>query len=260
MTLAPVTYLPIGIYFQSAHQQKADVPRQGVLVREAGRIELDARTGLEHAIRDLERWERVWILFHFHQAGGFRPTVWPPRSEEKRGVLSTRSPHRPNPIGLSAARLLSVDAGILHVTGADLLDGTPVLDVKPYVAYADAFPDAGQGWLAPSDPLPAWHVRFTAAAEAELAWLEARGVSLREPLERALSLGPTPQPYRRIKRRGEAFELSLKEWRATFVQAAPLALEVTALRSGYKAAQRESDPALVVHRDFAASFQVAGVR
>lgn len=254
MSLAPITYVPIGVYRQPDHRQKSDVPRQGVLVAEAGVIALERRTGMEHAVLDLALWDRIWIVFHFHQAGGFRPTVWPPRSQKKRGVLATRSPHRPNAIGLSAARLLGVDPATLtlRVTEADLLDGTPVLDVKPYVAYADAFPDASQGWLKPDDPLPAWSVTFAPGAEASLAWLEARGTSLREPLTRALALGPTPQPYRRIKQRGAVLELALKEWRATFAVIAPQALEVTEVRSGYKRAQREADPALALHRELEA--------
>lgn len=254
MPLPPVTYQPIGVYRQDTHRQKADVPRQGVLASGAGHVDLERRTGIDHALGGLGLWSRIWLVFHFHEAGAFRPTVWPPRSQEKRGVLATRSPHRPNAIGLSAARLLAVDVASLrlHVAEADLLDGTPILDVKPYVAYADAFPDAGDGWLAPADPLPAWTVRFAPRAEACLAWLEAHGTALREPLTRALALGPTPQPYRRIRTRGDARELALKEWRAAFEERADRTLVVRDLESGYRPAQRETDPALALHRDFEA--------
>ena len=167
-------------------------------------------------------------------------------------MLATRSPHRPNAIGLSAARLLEVDTPNLRlrVAEADLLDGTPILDVKPYVAYADSFPDAGSGWLAPVDPLPAWTVEFSPRAFECLEWLDAHDTPLREPLVRALSLGPTPQPYRRIRKRGDDLELALKEWRATFRETAARTLTVSAITSGYKPAQRETDPALALHRDF----------
>ncbi len=252
MSLAPVTYVPIGVYRQVEHRQKSDVPRQGVLAAGEGTIALVRRTGIEHALGDLQLWPRIWIVFHFHEAGEFRPTVWPPRSQQKRGVLATRSPHRPNAIGLSAARLLHVDAEHLQlrVAEADLLDGTPVLDVKPYVAYADAFPDAGSGWLAPVDPLPAWDVQYAPNVLECLRWLDERATPLREPLLRALALGPTPQPYRRIRKRGDDLELSLKEWRATFRETAPRTLTVLALTSGYKPAQRETEPALALHREF----------
>lgn len=251
MHLASITYAPIGVYRQAEHAHKSDVPRQGVLVSGEGRIELTRQTGIEHALIDLEVWSRLWVLFHFHEAGEFRPTVWPPRSLEKRGVLATRSPHRPNAIGLSAVRLLRVDRErlLVHVAEADLLDGTPILDLKPYVAYADAFPDAGSGWLAPVDPLPPWNVQFTPHAESLLAWLAERNVDLRPALLRVLALGPTPQPYRRIKRRGNELELSLKEWRATFVESENRTLLVHDVRSGYRPAQRETQPELGLHRE-----------
>lgn len=254
MSLSPITYQPIGTYRQDTHRQKADVPRQGVHAAGAGVVELERRTGIDHALGGLALWTRIWLVFHFHEAGEFRPTVWPPRSQEKRGVLATRSPHRPNAIGLSAARLLDVDVDNLrlHVAEADLLDGTPILDLKPYVAYADAFPDAGDGWLAPSDPLPDWTVLFSPRVEACLDWLDAHGQSLREPLVRALALGPTPQPYRRIKKRGGTLELSLKEWRATFEEGAERTLLVRELGSGYRPAQRETEPGLALHRDYEA--------
>ena len=78
----------------------------------------------------------------------------PPRGPRtKRGVLATRSPHRPNAIGLSAVELLSVEGRRLHLRGVDLLDGTPILDIKPYVPYADAFPDSSAGWIEGVDAL-----------------------------------------------------------------------------------------------------------
>ncbi len=79
---------------------------------------------------------------------GLAPQVLPPRSTSgRKGVFSTRSPHRPNPIGLSVVRLEKVDGLNIHILDSDMLDGTPVLDLKPYVAYTDSHPDAGNGWL-----------------------------------------------------------------------------------------------------------------
>jgi tRNA (Thr-GGU) A37 N-methylase len=86
-------------------------------------------------------------IFAFHRSEGWTARVRPPRGGGKRGVLATRSPHRPNAIGLSAVALTGVDAHSLRVRGMDLLDGTPILDIKPYVPYADAFPDARAGWI-----------------------------------------------------------------------------------------------------------------
>src|SRR6185437_11868823 len=91
-------------------------------------------------ISGLAGFERIWLLFVFHRSEGWKPLVRPPRGGGKRGVLATRSPHRPNAIGLSAVELVAVEERALRVRGVDLLDGTPILDIKPYVPYADAFP------------------------------------------------------------------------------------------------------------------------
>ena len=114
-----------------------------------------------------------WILFVFHrnveEARGWKPKVLPPRSATKQGVFATRSPHRPNAIGMTSARLERIDGLAVHVRGLDVLDGTPVLDLKPYVAYADAHLDARAGWLEAPDPLEAWRVAFDAGASSQLA-------------------------------------------------------------------------------------------
>jgi len=112
------------------------------------RIELLPGRNFEHALEDLAHWELIWVIFWFHLNPGWRPKVLPPRSTTgRKGVFATRSPHRPNPIGMSVVRLERVDGLILHIRDADMLDGTPVLDLKPYVAYTDAHPSAGTGWL-----------------------------------------------------------------------------------------------------------------
>lgn len=102
------------------------------------------------ALDDLEGFDRIWILAFLHLNGPrLRPRVRPPRGGSKRGVLATRAPHRPNPLSLSAVRLHRVEGRVLHVSELDLLDGTPVLDIKPYIPDFDAFPHAARGWLGP---------------------------------------------------------------------------------------------------------------
>lgn len=101
----------------------------------------------EQVVHDLHGFERIWLIFAFHLSEGWKSMVKPPRGGPKRGVLATRSPHRPNSIGLSAVELIKVEGRTLHLRGVDLLDGTPVLDIKPYVPYADAFPGAKAGWI-----------------------------------------------------------------------------------------------------------------
>lgn len=108
------------------------------------------------ALRALEGFERIWLIYVFHMNEGWSALVTPPRGPRiKRGVLATRSPHRPAPIGLSAVELVSIEERLLHVRGIDLLDGTPILDIKPYIPYADAFPGARAGWVDEVDAMEA---------------------------------------------------------------------------------------------------------
>lgn len=255
-----LTLEPIGI-LRTAWASKVEAPRQPAAATDAtGVIELRSGMNLEHAIEDLAGWERIWVIFWFHHNQGWRPKVLPPRTTSgRKGVLATRSPHRPNPLGLSALRLERIEGLHLHVLDVDLLDGTPVLDIKPYVAYADAFPDSGSGWLA-ADPRPQWAVQFSARAEAQLAWLAPRtALPLRERISATLMLGPQPHPYRRIRPgKDGGMQLAVQDWRVDFVVEGQR-IEVSQLRTGYRASQLEkagqdAGDALALHREFAASF------
>jgi len=140
-------------YARSPYTQRIDAPHQATVVAgTATAAQADAVIAFvdgfpAEAFRDLAGFERIWLVFAFHRSQGWKAEVRPPRGGGKRSVLATRSPHRPNAIGLSAVELLAVEDGALRVRGMDLLDGTPILDIKPYVPYADAFPDARAGWI-----------------------------------------------------------------------------------------------------------------
>jgi tRNA-Thr(GGU) m(6)t(6)A37 methyltransferase TsaA len=145
------TFRPIG-FVRSPYARRIDAPHQATVVEGTesgaaadGIIELEPWIP-DAALRDLEGFERVWVVFVFDRSGGWAPLVKPPRGRGRRGVLATRSPDRPNALGLSAVELVAVEGRCLRVRGHDLLDGTPVLDVKPYIPYADAFPDSRAGW------------------------------------------------------------------------------------------------------------------
>ncbi len=258
MTDQTLTLHPIG-RIRTSFANKVDAPRQpAAAAGTPGVIELFAGRNLEHALEDLAGWERIWVIFWFDRNPGWRPKVLPPRSTDgRKGVLSTRSPHRPNPLGLSVLRLVRVEALDLHVLDVDLLDGTPILDIKPYVPYTDAFPDSASGWLAPaSDPAPGYTVLFDAVAESQLAWIAARGgPALRDRIVNTLSLGPQPHPYRRIRRLGDgSLVLAVQDWRVDFsVQEHEVA--VHRIRSGYKPSQLEAAPRdpgdpVALHREF----------
>jgi tRNA (adenine37-N6)-methyltransferase len=209
------------------------------------------------------------VVFWFHQNSSWRPKVLPPRSTTgRKGVFATRAPYRPNPIGLSALRLMRIDGLVLHVQGVDMLDGTPVLDIKPYVPYTDAHPAARSGWLedservrnaagTPADPVRCHQVVFSAAAAEQARWIESHtGLPAQARIIAVLSMGPEPHPYRRIRREGSGYRLALKEWRVHFRIEGEMVL-VDTIRSGYRAAQldRNGDEAIAAHRLFQETFR-----
>lgn len=138
---------------RSPYARRIDAPHQSTVVEgtesgDAAEAIIEFVAGFPaDAFRDLAGFQRIWLLFVFHRSEGWKPEVKPPRGGGKRSVLATRSPHRPNAIGLSAVELVAVEEGCLRVRGLDLLDGTPILDIKPYVPYADSFPDSAAGWI-----------------------------------------------------------------------------------------------------------------
>ena len=143
---------PVALY-RGALGSKFGIPRQSGLVPSLkGRIVFEPDYRNREALRGLEGFDRIWLIWGFSAnkpaKGEWQPTVRPPRlgGNVSMGVWATRSPFRPNPLGLSCVELEGIDGMDLLVKGADLMDGTPVYDIKPYVAYADSFPDARCGF------------------------------------------------------------------------------------------------------------------
>jgi tRNA (adenine37-N6)-methyltransferase len=247
---------PIG-FLRSPHATKVQAARQpSVAAGTQARIELLPGRNFEHALEDLASWDLIWVIFWFHHNPGWRPKVLPPRSTTgRKGVFATRSPHRPNPIGMSVVRLEAVEGLVLHIRDTDMLDGTPVLDLKPYVPYTDAHPEAGNGWLLqdapPSDPVPAHDVQFDALAAEQAAWIETHsGLAIVERIRTTLELGPAPHPYRRIRQLDGGMQLAVKEWRVRFTVAGR-DVRVIGIDSGFRASQLAgADESLRAHRDF----------
>lgn len=145
----PFLFEPIG-WIRSPYRRRFGTPQQASAAdsdRDAV-IELDTARIPAEAVRDLVGVERIWLLSLLHRSGTWGPLVRPPRGPRaRRSLFATRSPDRPNPIGLSAVELTRVEGLKLHVRGVDLLDGTPILDLKPYIPYADSFPASRAGWI-----------------------------------------------------------------------------------------------------------------
>lgn len=261
---AELVLRPIGVV-RSPFTELAEAPRQPRAAEGVrGAIELFAGKSFEDALCDLEGWEHIWVLYWLHRADGWRPKVLPPRSERKRGVFSTRAPRRPSPIGLSVVRLLSVDARArrLEIADLDMVDGTPVLDLKPYVPWTDSIPTSKTGWLEPpdgalpggerpADPRPSWPVELSALAVTQLAWLKHRGIDLERRLVAALALGPQPHAYRRIKKQDDGTtRIAVKEWYARF-RVLPASIVVDAIEPGIRIEERNRSPLQI---EFAKAF------
>jgi len=150
-----IVMTPIGVV-HSPFKERFTAPRQPALGDDVtATIELVDGINLEQATKDLEKFSHIWVIYWMHLNQGWNPTVIPPRGPRtRRGVLATRAPHRPNSIGLSAVRLLGVKDRTLSIATHDMLDGTPVLDIKPYLPYADALPGASHGWLEEAELIP----------------------------------------------------------------------------------------------------------
>ena len=150
MEITPIAYI------KSDFPEKFGIPRQSGLVEElTATVVFQPPYRAPDALRGLEGFSHLWLIWEFSQARreGWSPTVRPPRlgGNKRLGVFATRSPFRPNPLGLSCVRLLEIrqdreQGPVLVVSGADLLDGTPIYDIKPYLPYADALPDASGGF------------------------------------------------------------------------------------------------------------------
>lgn len=242
---------PIG-FVRSPFTEKMQAPRQpNTPQAAAGSVELLPGHDFEHALEDLDTFRYIWLLFWFDQSEGWRPKVLPPRSEKRRGVFATRAPHRPNPLGMSLVELTGIAGLLLSVQGLDLLDGTPVLDIKPYIPYADSRPDADHGWLEKAaDPKAAFAVEFSERARAALVLLRGYGIELESQIRQVLELGPEPHPYRRIRKTVEGGCLALKDFRAAFTSAERRVL-VTEITTGYRPKELAQDPSLEAHRALA---------
>lgn len=250
---------PIG-FFHCQERYSYDAPRQASLSAAAGRVELRAGRNFEQALTGLAGFSRIWLLYLFDRNPGWKPMVQPPRGGRKVGVFASRSPHRPNPLGLSCVELVGIDGLALAVRGHDLLDGTPILDIKPYLPYADAFPEAKAGWLEALEE-PEWQVCLLPPAEMQLAWLEEHGQkTLRGFLGRNLSLRPLDRTRRRLVDLGQGrWRLAYRTWRAEFTADPGIrTVTVHCLASGYTPEELAADDDRYadkpLHRAYLASF------
>lgn len=221
--MRPLTLDPIGI-IHSPYKEKFAIPRQPGLVEDGGgELHLLPPYNQPEAVRGLETFSHLWILFIFHQtmAGGWRPTVRPPRlgGNARIGVFATRSTFRPNPVGMSLIELKAIRHHegelVLQLGSLDLVDGTPVIDIKPYLPFAESRPNAIAGFAqqAPQSDMP---VTFSPLAEQQLLQQQIRYPHLRRFISQVLAQDPRPAYHQRDQEAREYAVLLLEfnvRWR-----------------------------------------------
>jgi tRNA-Thr(GGU) m(6)t(6)A37 methyltransferase TsaA len=241
---------PIG-FLRGGYENPQVAPRQGAYTEETvstktSIIELEARfdgrpSNFDQALNDLAQFERAWIIFEFDRSEGWNPQVRPPRGDgQKRGMFATRSPHRPNRLGLSCVRIKSVEGRKIEISEHDLLEGTPIFDIKPYVPLADAFPNANAGWI---DDLASseFSLSESATLKSKIDWLEAQGETrLRGFINEQLRYQPFDQDRKRVELASDTNELnsithaiSFRTWRIHFLVTNSQRLELVNLSSRY---------------------------
>ena len=211
---------------RSPYKEKFAVPRRPGLVKSAnGELHLLAPYNQAEAVRGLEAFRHLWVIFVFHQTmeGGWRPTVRPPRlgGNARMGVFATRSTFRPNPVGMSLVELKGIvcqkDNVVLQLGSLDLVDGTPVVDIKPYLPFAEALPDATASY-AQHAPVAEMAVSFTPEVEQQLLMLEKRYPLLKTFIGEVLAQDPRPA-YRKGEETGKTYAVWLHDfnvrWRVT---------------------------------------------
>ena len=197
---------PIGI-IKTCFLEKFGVPRQSMMVSEArGVIHLDAEYAHPDTVLHLEEFTHLWVVYLFHKnQNANHPEKWtntiqPPRIDapKKVGVYASRSPHRPNPIGLSVVKLEKISVlknGIeIEVSGVDILDGSPILDIKPYVPYADSVPEASSGWI--KNEITRYSVQFSEQAQTVMIKHLVPGLNLQKLITEILEWDPRPRSQR----------------------------------------------------------------
>ncbi len=214
---APFSVTPIGI-IHSPYREKFAVPRQPGLVNSArGRLELQPPFNDPQALREITQFSHLWLIFQFHECADapWHPTVRPPRlgGNERVGVFASRSPFRPNSLGLSVVELKGVQqqgARVwLELGGIDLVDGTPVLDIKPYLPFADSLPDACGGFA--PEPPPQMAVEFSPVAEAALTRHQQRHPELETLIREVLAQDPRPA-YHKSQQSDREYGVHLHEY------------------------------------------------
>lgn len=250
-------FVPIG-YFRCSRDYHQEQPMQGVFSEAEGYVELLKGFNYEQGLKDIDGFDHLWVFFIFHHNKNWKPLTNPPYNDGngKKGVFASRSPYRPNPLGMSCVRLEKIAGNRIYVSGADLLNNSPVVDIKPYIVEYDSFPAARRGWL---DNIckEVYAILYSAAAAEKIAFLAAKKIDLSGVISSQLGHNPHDHTRNKFQRRDDYFVLRFKSWRIHFT-IADREIRVEDIRSGYTGFSmtlgNDTATDLEIHREFRCRF------
>lgn len=214
--MTELIYQTIG-FVRCSQKYRFESPKQSILANNSGTIELQPHCNFEQGLEDLEGFDYIWVIYDFHLNKNWKPKVNPPRNNgSKKGVFATRSPHRPNSIGMSCVRLLGVKNRTLTIDNFDMLDETPVLDIKPYLSYADSIPMAKTGWI-PMEEQEEFQISFADLAKKQMLFIQnSMDLDLRKFSELQLKYEPLNTLKKRVSIHAENYQLACRTWKIHF--------------------------------------------
>jgi tRNA (adenine37-N6)-methyltransferase len=247
-------------HFKGHSIHKSAIPRQGYLSEQTGEIYFEKGFDSKAALQGLEKMSHVWVLFRFHDAKSKpKPLVRPPRNPDIQvGVWATRSPYRPNSIGLSLVKIEKIENGRLFISQVDLLDQTPIFDLKPYIPESDSVKNPQLGWIG---EVQNWKYSLKLKARKQMLWLKANGlIEIEDLLISQFGTPPLQSKRKRVQKLdSNHYILSYRTWRFHFKLNLKKHLsEIENITSGYSQIELEDskDPYLdkKLHQKFNSLF------
>lgn len=231
--MTPITFNPIGV-LKSEQIEPYQASRQPDELSSEAIIVLNSGMNFEQALTDLSGCSHLWVIYTFHKNDHWKPLVQTPRSNRKIGVFATRAPYRPNPIGMSLVKLEKIEGLKIHIGPNDILNDTPILDLKPYHPESDVAQEAHIEWLenALADQMS---LTFSPLATEQLDFLENQNSNLeqlRSFIQRQLEYDPTNDKKKRVEFNQSYWVLSYRTWRIDFI-VQEKTVAILGIRSGY---------------------------
>jgi len=204
-------------HFICSRDYKDEQPRQGIFSDAGGYIELVRGENYEQALKDLDGFEYIWVIFVFHHNTTWKPVTNPPYSDGngKKGVFATRSPYRPNPIGMSCVKLEKIIGNRIYIMDCDILNNTPILDIKPYISDYDSFPDASRGWLDNVVKVN-YKVQYSEEAWRKINFLKLHGSDLTGAINSQLAFNPYDPTRKKFDVNDDGLIFRFKTWKILF--------------------------------------------